>query len=209
MAPRAAAHARCALVPGHHHRQPSPPVEGCGRACCGPTSTSSSTRSPMTAAIRMLYFTGGRTFAYDVTRATVVGCRARRGGAAAGARRRLRYDPFNDEAVLSGGGHVAERGRDGELAGHTGTWIFECAHSRWRRLAGGVQNLRRALSRAGVRYEEQAAGGVRRRLPEAITSPTRGSTIRARAAGGQSARRGRATAARRAFYGVRSRRRVG
>ena len=84
---------------------------------------------------RMLYFTGGRTFAYDV--------RARQWSDAAPgtpapppvAAGTLAYDPFNDEAVLSGGGHVAESGPRGELVGYTGTWIYECARSRWRALS--------------------------------------------------------------------------
>lgn len=46
----------------------------------------------------------------------------------------LAYDPVNDEIVLTAGGHVAETGRNGELAGYTGTWIFEPANSRWHRL---------------------------------------------------------------------------
>src|SRR5262249_40342206 len=96
---------------------------------------------------RMLYFTGGRTFAYDV--------RARQwsdaapGTAApppvtAGA---LAYDPVNDEVVLAGGGHVAEGGPRGELVGYTGTWIYDCARSRWRALSSRTEPAPRMSTR--------------------------------------------------------------
>lgn len=88
---------------------------------------------------RMIYFTGGRTFAYDV--------RARRWSDAvpdspapppvsAGT---LAYDPLNDEIVLAGGAHVAEKGPAGELVGYTGAWLFDCARNRWRPLGAGSQ----------------------------------------------------------------------
>jgi hypothetical protein len=88
---------------------------------------------------RMLYFTGGRTFSYHV--------RARLWSDAAPAAAApppvsaatLCYDPFNDEAVLAGGGHVAEKGPNGELVGHTGTWLFECSRSAWRVLGSRVE----------------------------------------------------------------------
>jgi len=88
---------------------------------------------------RMIYFTGGRTFAYDV--------RARKWSDAGGREAApppvsgatLTYDPFNDEMVLAGGGHVAEPGPRGQLVGFTGTWIYECGTSRWRPLGNGAE----------------------------------------------------------------------
>ena len=78
---------------------------------------------------RMIYFTGGRTFSYET--------RARKWSDAApntaspppvsGAT--LAYDPFNDEVVLAGGGHVAEAGPNGKIVGYTGTWLFQCDRS--------------------------------------------------------------------------------
>lgn len=88
---------------------------------------------------RMVYFTGGRTFSYDV--------RARKWADAAPGRESpppvsaatLAYDPLNDEVVLAGGGHIAEKGPRGELVGYTGTWLFDCARSRWSALESGVE----------------------------------------------------------------------
>jgi hypothetical protein len=66
---------------------------------------------------RMIYFTGGRTFSYDV--------RSRKWADAAPnlpnpppvSAASLAYDPLNDEMVLAAGGHVAEKGPRGELVG--------------------------------------------------------------------------------------------
>jgi hypothetical protein len=88
---------------------------------------------------RMIYFTGGRTFAYDV--------RSRKWSDAVSQSQTpppvsgatLSYDPFNDEIVLAGGGHVAEPGPHDEPVGYTGTWIFENKTSQWRPLGTGKE----------------------------------------------------------------------
>jgi hypothetical protein len=46
----------------------------------------------------------------------------------------LAYDPLHDEIILFGGGHVAERGPDGQVAGHTGTWVYRPKANDWREL---------------------------------------------------------------------------
>ena len=80
----------------------------------------------------LVYFTGGLTAAFHV--------RERRwrdlkpavspppvlGGS-------LVLDPVNDQLVLFGGGHVAERGPDGRLAGYTGLWVYRAGDNEWRR----------------------------------------------------------------------------
>ncbi len=96
---------------------------------------------------RMIYFTGGRTFSYET--------RARKWSDAApdtaapppvsGAT--LAYDPFNDEVVLAGGGHVAEAGPNGKIVGYTGTWLFQCDRSKWRRLSAGAEPPPRMCTR--------------------------------------------------------------
>ena len=83
---------------------------------------------------RMLYFTGGRTFAYDVV--SRVWSDAAPGGNSpppvlGGS---LCYDPINDRIILSFGGKVAEPGPDGRPVGYTGTWAYDCTSSSWSRL---------------------------------------------------------------------------
>jgi hypothetical protein len=95
---------------------------------------------------RMVYFTGGRTFAYDI------GSRAWSDAAVHGGPPpvlggSLCYDPFNDQIVLAGGGHVAECGPDGKPVGYTGTWVFSCADSTWRPLGSGLQPPPRSATR--------------------------------------------------------------
>ncbi len=51
----------------------------------------------------------------------------------------LAYDPINDEIVLFGGGHVAERGEGRKIVGYTGTWVFSKKNNDWRRLVLEVQ----------------------------------------------------------------------
>ncbi len=46
----------------------------------------------------------------------------------------MAYDPFQDEIVLFGGGHVAERAADGGIVGYSGTWIFQPRDNDWRQL---------------------------------------------------------------------------
>jgi len=95
---------------------------------------------------RMVYFTGGRTFAYDVVQrkwSDIAGPQSPPpvlGGS-------LCYDPFNDEIVLVGGGHVAEPGPDGKPVGYTGTWIYECETGRWRKLGAELEPPPRMASR--------------------------------------------------------------
>ncbi len=44
----------------------------------------------------------------------------------------LAYDPVNDQIILFGGGHVAERASDGRVVGHTGLWIYNPKGNVWR-----------------------------------------------------------------------------
>ncbi len=85
---------------------------------------------------RMVYFTGGRMFAYQVEERE---WSAIDGGQAPppvsfGS---LCYDPFGDRIILFGGGHVAETGLDGRIAGFTGTWSYDCASGEWSPLETG------------------------------------------------------------------------
>ena len=65
---------------------------------------------------RMVYFTGGRTFAYNTVnrRWSNIGQGKNPPPVLGGS---LCYDPLNDEIVLFGGGHVAEVGPDGKVQG--------------------------------------------------------------------------------------------
>jgi len=95
---------------------------------------------------RMVYFTGGRTFAYDVKKRSWsdIGPEESPPPVMGGS---LCYDPFNDQMVLVGGGHVAEPGTDGKLAGYTGTWIYDCGSGVWRPLDSGTAPGPRMASR--------------------------------------------------------------
>ena len=95
---------------------------------------------------RMVYFTGGRTFAYDVAaRAwSDIGKPASPPPVLGGS---LCYDPFGDEIVLVGGGHVAASGPGGKAVGYTGTWLHDCETGRWRPLAGETEPPPRMASR--------------------------------------------------------------
>lgn len=84
----------------------------------------------------LFYFTGGLTAAYFVA--------SRRWSDLAPAHSpppilggSLAYDPVNNEIVLFGGGHIAERGPDGKVIGYTGTWVYRNAD--WHSLALDVQ----------------------------------------------------------------------
>ncbi|MGC1243747.1 MAG: kelch repeat-containing protein [Chryseosolibacter sp.] len=79
---------------------------------------------------RMVYFTGGRTFAYSV--------RERKWSAIDGDKNpppvsfgSLCYDLLGDRILLFGGGHVAERRPNGEVVGYTGTWSYDCQSGQW------------------------------------------------------------------------------
>jgi len=95
---------------------------------------------------RMVYFTGGRTFAYDVVRrmwSDIGGIQSPPpvlGGS-------LCTDSRNDEIVLVGGWHVAETGEDGQLVGYTGTWIYASATGSWRRHDGATEPQPRMATR--------------------------------------------------------------
>jgi len=84
----------------------------------------------------LVYFTGGLTAAYDPAKRFWTDLRPAHspppvvGGS-------LGYDSTNGEMVLFGGGHVAERGPSGKVAGYTGTWIFR--DNDWQRLPGSIQ----------------------------------------------------------------------
>jgi len=82
---------------------------------------------------QMVYVTGGRTFGYDVRRRAWSDL-ARGEGPPPVLGGSLCADPFNDEIILFGGGHVAERGAHGGLVGYTGTWIYACDDRVWRPL---------------------------------------------------------------------------
>lgn len=87
---------------------------------------------------RMLYFTGGRTLAYDVRKREWQALDPPQSPppVAGGT---LVYDPSRDRAVLFGGGHVAEADSRGRLVGYTGTWIYDCGANRWQRLEGSPE----------------------------------------------------------------------
>ena len=95
---------------------------------------------------RMVYFSGGRTLAYDVLRRTWsdIGKQESPPPVLGGT---LCTDPFNDEIVLAGGGQVAEPGPDGQPVGYTGTWIYGCDAATWRRLDSEVEPPPRMASR--------------------------------------------------------------
>ena len=82
---------------------------------------------------RMIYFTGGRTFAYDISSRAWGSIDSKNnpppilGGS-------LCYDPLSDRVILFGGGHVAESGPDGKVTGYTSTWALDCASGQWKKL---------------------------------------------------------------------------
>ncbi|MDA2928698.1 hypothetical protein MYX84_01940 [Acidobacteria bacterium AH-259-O06] len=81
----------------------------------------------------LIYFTGGLTAAYDVQDRRWSNLAPKHspppvlGGS-------LAYDPVNDEIVLFGGGHVAEKGPDGKVVGYTGCWVYRFLDKDWHRL---------------------------------------------------------------------------
>lgn len=95
---------------------------------------------------RMVYFTGGRTFAYDVVNRewSDIGGSEGPPPVLGGS---LCYDPFNDEIMLTGGGHVAELGPDGKAVGHTGTWAYQCQTATWRQCRNRLEPPPRIASR--------------------------------------------------------------
>jgi hypothetical protein len=95
---------------------------------------------------RLVYFSGGRTLAYDV-RARQWSDIARGQGPPPVLGGSLCYDVVNDEMVLAGGGHVAETGADGRPVGYAGTWIYSCGTGEWRRLDAAVEPSPRMATR--------------------------------------------------------------
>ena len=79
----------------------------------------------------LVYFTGGLTAAYDVSRGrwTDLAPPHRPPPVLGGS---LAYDPSHRQIILFGGGHVAERGPGGKVVGYTGTWVFR--GNDWHRL---------------------------------------------------------------------------
>jgi hypothetical protein len=94
----------------------------------------------------LFYFTGGLTAAYDIAKrrwsdlAPAVSPPPVLGGS-------LAYDPVSDEVILFGGGHVAERTRDGKLVGFTGTWVYRVKNNDWIELSLDSQPPPRMSSR--------------------------------------------------------------
>ena len=86
----------------------------------------------------LIYFTGGLTAAYRVSdrRWSDLAPMHSPPPVVGGS---LAYDPVNDEVVLFGGGHVAERGPYGKIVGYTGTWVYSHKENDWRRLPLDVQ----------------------------------------------------------------------
>jgi len=95
---------------------------------------------------RMVYFSGGNTFFYEVSTRAWSDLPAE-GGPPPVLGGSLCYDPVNDEVVLFGGGHVVEEGVEGHPVGHTGTWILDCDNGRWRQLEGALEPPPRMASR--------------------------------------------------------------
>jgi hypothetical protein len=87
---------------------------------------------------RMVYFTGGRTFAYDVVKRewSDIGGELSPPPVSFGT---LCYDPFSDRIILAGGGHVAEPGPGGRTVGYTGTWVYDCASQEWKNLVSQTE----------------------------------------------------------------------
>lgn len=79
---------------------------------------------------RMVYFTGGRTFAYQVEERNWLAIDGDKAPPPVSFGS-LCYDPFGDRIILFGGGHVAEYDSDGHIAGYTGTWEYDCKVGSW------------------------------------------------------------------------------
>jgi hypothetical protein len=86
----------------------------------------------------LFYFTGGLTLAYDVQHGRWTDLRPPHSPppVTCGA---VCYDPVHDEMILFGGGHVAEAGPGGRVAGYTGMWAYSYSQSDWRRVETPIQ----------------------------------------------------------------------
>jgi Galactose oxidase, central domain len=95
---------------------------------------------------RMVYFIGGRTFAYHVEQCewSAIDGEQSPPPVSFGS---LCYDPFGDRIILSGGGHVAETGPEGGVVGYTGTWSYDCASGEWSSLETGGEPPPRMCTR--------------------------------------------------------------
>ncbi len=95
---------------------------------------------------RMVYFTGGRTFAYQPgLREWSDICQGQAAPPVLGGS--LCYDPAGDQIILAGGGHVAEVDSKGNPAGDAGTWIFDCKQGSWTPAEGKKELPPRIASR--------------------------------------------------------------
>jgi hypothetical protein len=103
----------------------------------------------------LFYFTGGLTATYHVARRRWTDLRPTHspppvlGGS-------LAYDPLNDQLILFGGGHVAERAADGSVHGYTGTWAYRIRENDWRELPLRVQPSPRMQTRMVCDTRRQA-----------------------------------------------------
>jgi hypothetical protein len=94
----------------------------------------------------LFYFVGGLTASYDVMKRRWTDLMPAHapppvvGGS-------LAYDPVNNEMVLFGGGHVAEKAPDGRLVGYTGTWVYRFADKDWHLLQRNIQPTPRMNTR--------------------------------------------------------------
>ena len=79
---------------------------------------------------RMVYFTGGRTFAYQVKERNWLAIDGNQAPPPVSFGS-LCYDPFGDRIILFGGGHIAEPDSDGRTVGYTGTWEYDCEVGNW------------------------------------------------------------------------------
>ena len=79
----------------------------------------------------------------------------------------LAYDSTERRNGFVRGGHVAERGPSGKVAGCTGTWIFR--DNDWQRLPGSIQPPPRMNHAHGGRSSPARDGAVRRRWPEPLS----------------------------------------
>jgi len=95
---------------------------------------------------RMVYFTGGRTFAYDPSERKWSDLTPELSPPPVSFGT-LCYDRFNDEIVLAFGGHVAESDPEGRPVGYTGTWIYDCSAGNWRPLGGEIEPPPRMCTR--------------------------------------------------------------
>ncbi len=146
---------------------------------------------------RLIYFTGGRTFAYDLqSRAWSDIAGGQSPPPVSGAS--LCYVPWQDRVILAGGGHVAEAGPEGRPVGYTGTWAYDCESAAWSRLPGETPPPRLCTrlvcdSKNGVLVMFGGDAQDRYLADTWLLDPVTGSWRESRAAGGPPARAGHFT----------------